>query len=82
MVKQKQQTCLCGSIMDFPDGEVKATCKCSRVWELDNGGIWFTNLRFPFSQEPASVSEQIVPFLVKKKYERPRNKRKRRAGRC
>lgn len=44
MVKQTIQICRCKRPMDFPEGEVKATCLCGCVWELDLGGTWFNNL--------------------------------------
>lgn len=44
MVKQTTQICVCKQPMDFPDGEVRYTCQCGTVWELDNGGYWFSQL--------------------------------------
>jgi len=72
MVKQKPQLCLCGKEVNLPDGEVKTVCSCSRPWEISTEGILFTNLMFSF--EPV---EKVAPFLTK---DRPRNKRKRKAG--
>jgi len=74
---QPTQTCLCGRTMNFPDGEIKTVCQCSRVWEISTEGIWFTNLMFPFCQGECS-RQTIVPKVA-----RVRNKRKRKAGsRC
>jgi len=52
MVKQATQICSCGWEMQFPEGEVKTTCPCGSVWELDLGGVWFMQLEF-------------VPFVAK-----------------
>jgi len=79
MVKQATQTCLCGKEVNLPDGEVKITCLCSRVWEISTEGVLFTNLMFPFCQGECSRRDN-VPIVAKR--ERPRNKRKRRALEC
>jgi len=75
MTKQQTQVCMCGKTVNLPDGEVKTTCTCNRVWEISTEGVLFTNLMFTF--EPV---EKIMPFLSKRRFERPRNKRKRKAG--
>ena len=74
---QPTQQCLCGRTMNFPDGEIKTVCQCSRVWEISTEGTWFTNLMFSFCQRECS-RQTIVPIVAK----RPRNKRKRRAMKC
>lgn len=71
VVKQSAQICKCGWEMKFPDGQVKTTCPCGSVWELDLCGAWFIQLEF-------------VSFVVKAKskhYEKLMNRRKK-AGRC
>ena len=73
---QKQsltQTCLRGQAITFPEGEIKFKCKtkgCGAIWEIDNGGFWFTNLTIKF-----------VPAKVRGKnhYEK-RMKNRRKAG--
>ena len=68
---QSTQTCICGLTMTFPEGEVRATCSCERVWEISTGGIWFTNLNIAF---PSEAQEKVLARA------RVRNKRKRKAG--
>ena len=70
--KQATQTCTCGWEMKFPEGEIKTTCPCGSVWELDLGGVWFIQLVF-------------VPFVAKAKskhYEKYMANRRKKAGRC
>jgi len=66
MTKQKDQICTCGKVMNFPDGQIKTTCPCGTIWEMDEGGVWFSQLVIPFATKGAKV----------------RNKRKRRASKC
>ena len=41
--------------MKFPEGQVKTTCICGNVWELDLGGVWFIQLEFvPFAAKAKS----------------------------
>ena len=56
VVKQAQsQTCTCGQALTFPEGEVKLICKCGSIWEIDNGGFWFTQtVLAPFVAKPKS----------------------------
>jgi len=65
------QACICGQAITFPEGEIKTVCQCGAVWEIDNGGYWFTQT-------------SIVPFVAKPKskhYEKyMANRSKRKAG--
>lgn len=75
MLKQDLiQTCCCGSPMEFPEGEVKATCSCGAVWEIGDGGCWFSNFIIP-----------IAPIMAKQRnssnydsYMRRRSQKRRR----
>lgn len=74
MQKQSLQTCSCGQVLDLPEGEIKKVCSCGSIWEINNGGFWFTNLTIPF----ATIMAKPKPSHYEK-YMANRNKRK--AGR-
>lgn len=78
MVKQAPQVCKCGWEMKFPEGQVKTTCICGNVWELDLGGVWFIQLEFvPFVAKPSKVRSRAERYA-----NYPKSKRRKKAGRC
>lgn len=82
MQKQSLQTCSCGQALDLPEGEVKTICSCGLVWEIDNGGFWFTNLIIRF--DPPSPKPKVSKVVNRAERYRnyPKSKQKRRkAGR-
>ena len=54
MVKQALQTYTCSLRLKPPEGEVRTVCRrCGSKWEVDNGGLWFTQTVFtPFVARP------------------------------
>lgn len=75
MTKRSLQTCQCGKPMEFPDGQVKTTCPCGQVWEMDCGGYWFTNLVIPFATPKAR-------FTPEKRKNYPKSNKRRRGNKC
>jgi len=73
MQKQSLKSCLCGQALDLPEGEVLTVCRCGSVWEIDNGGFWFSNLIIGF--------DPPAPKLKLNHYEKYMKQRKK-AGRC
>lgn len=76
MQKQTLRTCICGQPLNLPEGEVRYECKtkgCHAVWEIDNGGYWFTNLILKFAPIRARA-ERYNNY--------PKSKRRKKAGRC
>lgn len=72
MVKQATQTCTCGQAIIPPEGEIKTTCSCGAVWQIDNGGYWFTQTL-------------IAPFVARTKpnhYEKYMKKRRKAGKKC
>jgi len=66
--------CVCGQAMEFPGGQVKATCSCGAVWELGPEGFWsITSF--------VSILAMPVVKLRADEYPRyPRGKKRRRVG--
>lgn len=56
MLKQAlTQTCICSRSIEFPEGEVKATCPCGAKWDLGPEGYWYTR----------SIITPLAPILAK-----------------
>ncbi len=78
VTKQAQsQTCTCGQALIFPEGEVKLVCKCGAVWEIDNGGFWFTNLTLPFAPVLAKPRKSHYEKCMER-----RKKGRKAGGKC
>lgn len=76
------QTCRCGSPMQFPEGEVKSSCSCGAVWEIDNGGCWFiqTIIQFaPILSNTRKRTSKRYDAYIERRNERI-SKRRRKAG--
>lgn len=65
------QSCICGSTMGFPEGEVRAKCDCGVNWELSLEGFWSIH-SVPFMQN--SVSQRHKRLIHYENYVRWRNK--------
>ena len=76
MQKQSSQTCSCGQAVTFPEGEVKTMCQCGVVWEIDNGGFWFSNLIIRFAPIVAKRKDRKPDHYNNYMGWRARNKRK------
>ena len=81
MVKQAlSQTCMCGQAITFPEGEVKTVCQCGAIWEIDNGGFWFSNFIIPFTiAKPRQRNSTNYDSYMKR---RVGNKRRKAGSRC
>lgn len=79
---QKQspnQTCVCGQVIEFPEGQVRATCQtrgCGVIWELGTEGFWY------MKSLPLSPILEVMAGKRRKPnhYERYMAKRKDRKG--
>ena len=74
--------CQCGQAMEFPGGQVKATCGCGAVWELGPEGFWSITSFMLILAKP--VVEPVMEAAVKLRadeYPRyPRSKKRRKVG--
>ena len=75
LLKQAIQTCVCGQAITFPEGEIRAKCQCGAVWEIDTGGVWFTNSTAPILAKPVVCS---VRSRAERYKNYPKSRRKRR----
>lgn len=72
--------CNCGRPMEFPGGQVKATCSCGAVWELGPEGFWSITSFVLILASPVVV-ETVVKLRADEYPRYPRSKKRRKAGR-
>lgn len=42
VLKQHVTKCTCGRPIEFPEAQVRHTCKCNAVWECGVEGYWYS----------------------------------------
>lgn len=89
LLKQQSltQTCLCGQVIKFPEGEVRSICDCEAVWECGPEGYWYTQsiiipvaLIDPKPLVVCSSKSKPERYERYRKYQKPKHKKKGRKG--
>ncbi|SDG48440.1 hypothetical protein [Desulfosporosinus hippei] len=69
--------CVCGSTMEFPEGEIKAKCQtkcCLAQWEIGPEGFW--SVFVPIIAKPKKLNHYEKYMAWRNKNRKKRRKRK------